>query len=356
MTSIAFIHKAGGSVVVFVGGKPHTVEPTAINYKLVVQAIESSDYDSLVDLLNIRKTIADYTNGRVEVFGKDLYFDKKIVTGKLSERILSMLAQDMLVEPYVRFMEKVQSNPLESAREELFTFMELNNLPITPDGDFLAYKYIRSDWLDCYSKSFDNSIGASPRMDRAMVCDDRNVACAPGLHVCSYNYVRGVGGDSTRLVVVKVNPFNVVSIPIDHNNEKMRVCEYVVVDEITDWADSIPRNYTETYVAYDDESAYDYEEEEEWVEEEEEFDYTDEDDVNDMIRELKGDKKLDPLVEAVKETMTVDFSTKLTIEDVRDIRKLLADNWSLAGIARDKKISARQVARIRDGESWADVV
>jgi hypothetical protein len=33
-------------------------------------------------------------------------------------------------------------------------------------------------------------------------------------------------------MVCKVNPKNVVSIPADYNNSKMRVCEYEVIDEL----------------------------------------------------------------------------------------------------------------------------
>jgi len=35
-----------------------------------------------------------------------------------------------------------------------------------------------------------------------------------------------------NLIEVKVNPMNVVAVPEDHNNEKMRVCEYEVLAKI----------------------------------------------------------------------------------------------------------------------------
>lgn len=337
MTSIAFIQKAGGSIVVFVNGKPYTVEPSAINYKPVVKALEEANYDSLVELLNVRKAIADYTNGMVEVYGSDLYFNKKLTKGALAERIVYMLKQGMLIEPYIRFMEKLQKNPLESAREELFLFMESNNLPITPDGDFLTYKYIRSDWKDCYSGTLDNSVGNTVKMPRSDVDPDRNNACSRGLHVCSYEYVAGGGSGGRRLVVCKVNPMNVVAIPNDYNNSKMRVCEYTVVDELTEWADSIQKNYTEDYVRYDDE---------EW-EEEEEAGWDEGEPVYDDGYTVSYHQET--------ENKSASTSSKLTHDDVRSIRKYIAEGWTLAGIAKNFGISARQVARIRDGEAWTDV-
>jgi hypothetical protein len=40
--------------------------------------------------------------------------------------------------------------------------------------------------------------------------------------------------DGNRLLIVKVNPKNVVSVPKYEGHTKMRVCEYTVVSQITD--------------------------------------------------------------------------------------------------------------------------
>jgi hypothetical protein len=63
-------------------------------------------------------------------------------------------------------------------------------------------------------------------MDRSKVDDDPNNTCSKGLHVASLPYLQHYPGSVT--VLVKVNPANVVSIPTDYNNSKMRVCEYEV--------------------------------------------------------------------------------------------------------------------------------
>ena len=79
-------------------------------------------------------------------------------------------------------------------------------------------------------------------MPRQAVDDNPNNTCSHGLHVCSYEYLKNFTGE--RLVVCKVNPRDVVSIPTDYNHTKMRVCRYEVIQEIpldsTDWADRYP--------------------------------------------------------------------------------------------------------------------
>ena len=54
--------------------------------------------------------------------------------------------------------------------------------------------------------------------------------CSYGLHFCSEGYLRHFGGD--RVVILKINPRDVVSIPTDYNNTKGRCCRYEVIGEV----------------------------------------------------------------------------------------------------------------------------
>ena len=62
---------------------------------------------------------------------------------------------------------------------------------------------------------------------REKVDKNREQTCSTGLHVASYNYAKGYSGDV--MIMVKVNPRDVVAVPTDYNNEKMRVCQYEVM-------------------------------------------------------------------------------------------------------------------------------
>ena len=70
-------------------------------------------------------------------------------------------------------------------------------------------------------------------MDRSLVNADRNVTCSTGLHVASLKYARDCYGGQV-LVVCKVNPKNVISVPIDYSGMKMRTCEYTVLEVLED--------------------------------------------------------------------------------------------------------------------------
>jgi hypothetical protein len=67
-------------------------------------------------------------------------------------------------------------------------------------------------------------------MDRNTVDDDQNRTCSTGLHFCSKEYLGSFGGQ--RILILKINPRDVVSIPTDYNASKGRACRYEIADEI----------------------------------------------------------------------------------------------------------------------------
>lgn len=143
-----------------------------------------------------------------------------------------MLEEGFSIEPLVAFMENLMQNPSYRAVNELYSFLEQNNLPITPDGHFLAYKKVRDTFFDIHSNTMDNSPGKIVEMDRNLVDDDQNNTCSKGLHFCSQEYLDHFGDSTSRTVILKINPKDVVSIPVDYNNSKGRACRYEVIGEL----------------------------------------------------------------------------------------------------------------------------
>ena len=72
-------------------------------------------------------------------------------------------------------------------------------------------------------------------MNRADVDDDSQNTCSRGLHACASSYLGNFYSNSpdARVVVVKVDPKDVVSVPYDYNFSKMRVCRYEVLADVT---------------------------------------------------------------------------------------------------------------------------
>jgi len=220
----------GDNVVVVIDNKPHTINKTHITYTKVVDAIKAGDWETVKDVIEPKKVVLEYGQGNVEVQGDKLFWKGKEFHNALSNRMIQMLQDGFPVEPLVAFMENLMQNPSYRSVKELYGFLEKNNLPITSDGHFLAYKKVRKDFKDCHTGTMDNSVGTVVEMERHDVDDNANNTCSNGLHFCSKEYLNHFGGE--RTVIVKINPADVVSIPTDYDFSKGRACRYEVIGEL----------------------------------------------------------------------------------------------------------------------------
>ena len=132
-------------------------------------------------------------------------------------------------KPLVLFLGKLMDNPSSRATEELYSFLEHKNMPLTPEGNFLAYKGVDGDFKDFWSHKFDNSVGQTLEMRRNGVCDNANQGCSAGFHAGSYEYAKGYASNGGNLMVVEIDPSDVVSVPYDCECQKLRTSKYKVV-------------------------------------------------------------------------------------------------------------------------------
>lgn len=227
-----------------IDGKMKPVDTAHGNYDAIKNAIIACQWDIIPNLINIKEQVesaiqASATAGKVTIENGEVFYNNKAIHNTLTERIIDMVRQGFDIGYMVKFLENLMKNPSYRAVNELYGFLESGAIPITENGTFLAYKKIRNDWTDIHSGTFDNSIGAVCEMPRNMVDEDSSRTCSAGLHVCSYDYLAHFSRDNDdRVVICEINPADVVSIPADYNNTKMRVCKYTVIGEVEDYKES----------------------------------------------------------------------------------------------------------------------
>lgn len=237
------------TISIFLDNYPRVIHRNAINFTRVEATLRQlgkitpndTDYKNwlthLRELLDIPSFIAKVTAGRVSVGDAGVMFDGKQVHGVIAKRLVDMLQQGLDIVPLARFLDRLYDNPDINAIDEMYLFLESGSLPLTPDGCFLAYKKVCSDYSSSHrapdGSVVYNRIGTTVAMDRKEVNKNRDETCAEGLHFCSWQYLPsfGVGGES-KVVVLKIAPENVVSIPSDYNNSKGRAWRYDVIAEV----------------------------------------------------------------------------------------------------------------------------
>lgn len=227
----------GNNITVVIDSTPHTISKTHVTYPQVLEAIKAGDWDRVKEIVDPVKVVLKFGAGNVTIDGEQLFWKGRELNTGLASRMIAMLQEGFDIKPMAAFMENLMSNPSKRAVDELYGFLEKNNLPITPCGSFLAYKRVRNNYFDVHSGTMDNSVGKVVEMERNAVDDNKDNTCSSGLHFCSHSYLGHFGGD--RVVIVKINPRDVVSIPSDYNDAKGRACRYEVIGEVDNNPDDV---------------------------------------------------------------------------------------------------------------------
>lgn len=225
------------NVVVNYNGETHIVKRSDELSDQLISAIKEKRLEEIPMLVSAAKMIETYSAGTFTVKNGEVHVNGMAAPVQLSNKILKFSREKLPCEPLVKFAGKLQANPSFRAVNELFGFLEINDHPITEEGNFIAYKRVKADFTDIHTGTFDNSVGVTVEMPRNQVDEDCNRTCSNGLHVANWNYAHtqfASDNSSTDVMLeVEVDPSSVVAVPTDYNNSKMRVCKYKVLGVVT---------------------------------------------------------------------------------------------------------------------------
>ena len=242
MQKPTFLITTDNITVIFNDGTDINILSTDARYEKAIALIEQQQWDALKQLCEPEKIKQSLSTNNFEFTHNAVYYKGKQLTTGFAKRLLELYYKNLDVTPMMQFFENLINNPSYTIVDELYDFITAGALPLTPDGHFLAYKKIQHDWKDIYSGKIDHSIGTTVEMPRNQCDDNRENTCSTGLHFCSKQYLNHYGSSQSntdRVVIVKINPADVVAIPPDYNLTKGRACRYEVIDELTE-NDSIP--------------------------------------------------------------------------------------------------------------------
>ena len=217
------------SLTVILEGKAHTIQVDHPNWDRAVQALKNDDPVELAGLLDLAKAVEDYADGNVEVKDGAILHRGEVVHNVVVDKVLGFMREGLPFKPLVRFLDKLMDNPSRRAVNELYAFLEHKSMPLTPEGNFIAYKGVDQNFMDLYSRKFSNKVGEVLEMKRNGVCDDANIGCSYGFHAGSYEYAKGYASGGGNLMLVEIDPRDVVSVPLDCECQKLRTAKYQVV-------------------------------------------------------------------------------------------------------------------------------
>ena len=294
------------SITVFWEGKPYTVRKDNANFQGLRQALFDARYDEVGDFLDITKAIENFVEGEIEVKDEVVYYKGHRLHGVVVDKLLEMLRAGLKDSaPLTNFITRLQANPSANSVNQLYSFLSYKSLPNDEEGMVLGYKGVQknfwsnsgnADTIVVQGETNDrhqilNEVGATIEVSRRCVDDNKDNHCSFGLHIGSYDYANSWAGDGGRLLVVKFDPQDAVSVPDDCDFQKLRVCKYTVVEDITDTRKEIDKPvYEANKVIYNDDD--DSDEDDYSDDDDEGRDYLNDEDGMDEVTEDESDSEV----------------------------------------------------------------
>jgi hypothetical protein len=245
---MTYITNASAIILLLSNGEKVRVEKTDKNYAKILKTFELPKDEQESAVREITNPLSKLNDKGFSINGDTVTYQGENLPSALVTKILSIVRDGLPIEHFEKFWENLRENPSAQSVSELTDFLSYKELPITEDGYLIAYKGVKDDYFSATGNKdtrviqgtvneqgqIFNGVGEVIEVARNCVDDDRTNECSFGLHCGSLNYARGF---ASRMVLVKVNPKDVVSVPKDYSFQKCRVSKYEVladfVEEIT---------------------------------------------------------------------------------------------------------------------------
>ena len=244
--------KGESLVVVYEDGELASVPGTHPQFDKLIELLRSGkstdeEVKRLVNILHVAGTKLQALTDRVSVEPYGVFFDGDQLRTELADVLIELLEQgkDDDLKAVALFLENAAANQTMEGIDAMYRWITNGDLVLTERGTFLAYKgvYFTDDGgaesitsgtalVDgvVHTGRIPNPIGSVISMPRSEVTADTSVACGPGLHAGTFQYANGFGHG--KLILVEINPRDVVSVPSDSSCQKLRVSKYKVVERI----------------------------------------------------------------------------------------------------------------------------
>lgn len=227
------------TISVTLNKKPYNFDRTHANAEEIIAILKSPvpDLVKLEHLLDHKVYIAALTAGQVDIGEAGLRVSGVELNNYVSQRIMEHFKTGVDVSPMLAFVDRVVTHPLPDIAEDIYKWCEVGDMPFTAEGKVIAFKKVRMDYCS-YHASPDGShllhpIGGRVDMPKEQVNKNRNTTCSTGLHFCSFSYLNKYQGANTgRILIVAIDPHDIMAIPTDYNQTKGRASGYEIIGEL----------------------------------------------------------------------------------------------------------------------------
>ncbi len=243
----------------YINGANYNFDNDSVEFARIKQIFnlpENKQEQAILDLLAAdtkeiekeKKLGFTFLNNSVQIDGEEVH-------ASLAKTILELKKNGLPISMFLNFWRNLKQNPSASSVAELYDFLSYKQLPITEDGCFIAFRGLQANGWSKHGNlntkvlkgkvnaqgQIYNGVGEEIEVERNCVDDNRNNDCSFGVHAGSFDYAKG--WSAGKIVSVKINPKDVVSVP-SSDCRKLRCCAYKVLEEISQEVNCVATNAT----------------------------------------------------------------------------------------------------------------
>ena len=268
---LTHIKDARNHWTVVIENTAHQFDHTHAEYDGLVECVKVGDSEAFLQLIDTGTVIENWSEGNFRFEDGLLFYEDEQVARQPTGRIINMIKNGWDHGPMLAYLDRLYQNVSHRAVTESYDWCSHKGLPITPDGYLVGYKGVAvyrgenttdkmgrpltdGDLVDRWTgNSFRNNVADECSMNRRGVSDNCEQGCAAGLHVGTFDYASDWAGDGGKVILVKFDPADIVSVPSDTQFKKMRVSKYTVIGIARDIIEEEVYEYEDEYdEMYDD--------------------------------------------------------------------------------------------------------
>ena len=238
------------TITVYHNGEMYTADEKHPAFKDIVSKCLADDATA-IDYFDVTKAVSkkfERLSNNVTARHGHIYYDGDEVHDVIVDHIFRAMEEGTKFDPLVKFLDNLHANPNKHSVEHLYRWLHsTKGFTINARGNIIGYKGVNKklnpngvptdEYLSCHAGyaivdgvevngNVPNKVGSVIEMPRSKVTFDPKQGCSYGLHVGVWDYAKSWG---TVVLNVEVNPRDVVSVPSDSSDQKMRVCRYKVL-------------------------------------------------------------------------------------------------------------------------------
>lgn len=197
------------------------------------EMVRSGKFDALMTLISKDAAIRDYTRGMFTFLPTGeikITENDEVLPPVLGARMVQFMDAGLDYAPLLKFWNRLKENPDPNILEQAYAFLEHNHATFLADGKLLLYKKVADDFSawhkDAKGEKVYWKVGTTVTMPREECDSNPEQTCSAGLHAAAFGYANNFSG--SQLIELVVDPADIVAIPHDYNNQKLRLCKAYV--------------------------------------------------------------------------------------------------------------------------------